>query len=176
MDPLEFRLKNTSDTRMRSVLEAAAKRFGCKKAAVRPAGAVSVSPAASMPETYVAEIAEVRVDKAERSGSNESSPRRTWASSVNPEGATMQMEGCIMMGLGYALSEEIHFKGGQILTTNFHNYEVPRFSWMPEIEAILVKNDELGPRAAASRRSSPSAARLRMRCLTRSASGYSRCR
>jgi len=29
---------------------------------------------------------------------------------INPEGAKMQMEGCLTMGLGYALAEEIHFK------------------------------------------------------------------
>jgi CO/xanthine dehydrogenase Mo-binding subunit len=65
---------------------------------------------------------------------------------INPEGATMQMEGCIMMGLGYTLSEDISFKGGQILTTNFDTYELPCFSWMPQIETILVKNDELPPK------------------------------
>ena len=65
---------------------------------------------------------------------------------INPEGATMQMEGCITMGLGYTLAEDISFRGGQILTTNFDTYEVPRFSWMPEIETILVKNDELPPK------------------------------
>ncbi len=58
----------------------------------------------------------------------------------------MQMEGSIMMGLGYTLSEDISFKGGQILTTNFDTYELPRFSSMPQIEAILVKNDELSPK------------------------------
>jgi nicotinate dehydrogenase subunit B len=57
----------------------------------------------------------------------------------------MQMEGCIAMGLGYALSEEVRFKGGEILTKNFDTYELPRFSWLPEIETILVKNDELTP-------------------------------
>jgi len=55
----------------------------------------------------------------------------------------MQVEGCIMMGLGYSLSEEIRFKGGRLFTNNFHNYSIPRFSWLPQIEAILVKNDEL---------------------------------
>jgi nicotinate dehydrogenase subunit B len=57
----------------------------------------------------------------------------------------MQIEGCIMMGLGYTLSEELSFKGGQILTTNYDSYKLPRFSWMPEIEAVLLKNDELAP-------------------------------
>ena len=31
---------------------------------------------------------------------------------INPDGAKMQMEGCISMGLGYVLTEELNFKGG----------------------------------------------------------------
>ena len=48
-----------------------------------------------------------------------------------------------MMGLGYALAEDIRFKGGKVLVTNFDDYAMPRFSWLPEIDAYLVKNDEL---------------------------------
>ena len=40
----------------------------------------------------------------------------------------MQMEVCITMGLGYALTEEIHFKDGEIFNLNFDTYEIPRFS------------------------------------------------
>ena len=54
----------------------------------------------------------------------------------------MQMEGCITMGLGYALSEEIHFKGGEILNTNFDTYEIPKFSWLPQIETVLIESTE----------------------------------
>ena len=57
----------------------------------------------------------------------------------------MQMEGCIMMGLGYTLTEDISFKGGQIFTSNFHNYKMPRFSMLPEIDAFILKNDDLAP-------------------------------
>jgi isoquinoline 1-oxidoreductase len=64
---------------------------------------------------------------------------------VNPVGATMQMEGCIAMGLGYALSEELRFEGGRMLDENFDTYELPRFSWLPRIETVLVKNDDLAP-------------------------------
>ena len=64
---------------------------------------------------------------------------------VNPDGATMQVEGCITMGLGYVLSEEVRFRGGQVLDENFDTYEMPRFSWLPRIETVLVKNDELAP-------------------------------
>ena len=55
------------------------------------------------------------------------------------------MEGCITMGLGYPLSEELRFEGGKILDTNFDTYEIPRFSWLPEIETVLVPNDGLAP-------------------------------
>ena len=78
---------------------------------------------------------------------------------VNPEGATMQMEGCITMGLGYALMEHIRFQGGEILDRNFNTYRIPRFSDLPEIETVLVENDELAPQGggepAIVRRDSP---------------------
>jgi CO/xanthine dehydrogenase Mo-binding subunit len=64
---------------------------------------------------------------------------------VNPEGARMQMEGGITMGLGYALAEELRFRGGEILDRNFGSYDIARFSWVPRIEAVLVRNDELAP-------------------------------
>ena len=64
---------------------------------------------------------------------------------VNPDGATMQVEGCITMGLGYVLTEELQFRGGQVLDDNFDTYEIPRFSWLPKIETVLVKNDALAP-------------------------------
>ncbi len=50
---------------------------------------------------------------------------------INPKGAQIQMEGCITMGPGYALTEEIRFRGGNILDNNFDTYEIPRFSWLP---------------------------------------------
>ncbi len=57
----------------------------------------------------------------------------------------MQMEGCINMGLGYVLSEELRFRGGEILDRNFASYELPRFSHVPKIETVLIKNEELPP-------------------------------
>ena len=64
---------------------------------------------------------------------------------INPEGAKLQVEGCVTMGLGYALTEEIHFKGGKILDLNFDTYELPRFSWLPKIETVLVKANDISP-------------------------------
>ncbi len=143
MDPLEFRLKNTSDARMRRVLEIVAQRFGYKSAP-SPSGRGYGIACGIDAGSYIAEIAEVKVDK------GEVKVKRIFAVqdmgvSVNPKGSMMQIEGCIMMGLGYALSEDIRFKGGRIFTTNFDTYRLPRFSWLPQIDAFLVKNDELAP-------------------------------
>jgi CO/xanthine dehydrogenase Mo-binding subunit len=145
VDPLTFRLNNTSDKRMRRVLETVAERFGWKKAAASSSRGVGVACGIDA-GTYVALMAEVRVDPA--TGSVKVGRivcAQDMGVVINPDGAKMQMEGCIMMGLGYTLSEEVRFGGGQILTRNFDTYEVPRFSGMPEIETVLVKNDELTP-------------------------------
>ncbi|MGD2115929.1 MAG: molybdopterin-dependent oxidoreductase [Acidobacteriota bacterium] len=152
IDPVDFRLRNTSDPRMRSVLRAAADAFGWKPAAA-PAGGgtgdgrrgrgVACGIDAG---TYVALMAEVVVDPEEGTVRVE---RVVGAQDmgvvVHPDGAAMQMEGCITMGLGYVFAEELRFRGGEILDRNFGTYDLPRFSWLPRIETVLVKNDQLSP-------------------------------
>jgi nicotinate dehydrogenase subunit B len=141
MDPLEFRLKHTSDARMRRVLQTAAERFGYKSAVGPSRRGIGIACGIDA-ETYVAEIAEIQVDN------GKVKVKRIVAAqdmgvAINPEGAKMQIEGCIMMGLGYTLSEELNYRGGKIFTTNFGDYQLPRFSWLPDIDAVLIKNDEL---------------------------------
>ncbi len=147
IDPLELRLRNTTDARMRAVLEAAAKAYGWKPGVAphrngRGRGLACGIDAGS----YVALIADVAVDRATGAVRVE----RVVAAQemgvvVNPTGAVMQMEGCITQGLGYALTEELRFRGGEILDRNFDTYHVPRFSWLPRIETVLVRNDEVAP-------------------------------
>ncbi len=147
MDPLEFRLKNTKDPRMLGVLRAVAEAYGWKPAAaLRKNGRGRGLACGIDAGTYVAHIADVTVDPATGSIKVD---RVVCAQDmgvvVSPDGARMQMEGCIMMGLGYALSEEVRFKGGKILETNFGTYRLPRFSWVPAIETVLVSNDQVAP-------------------------------
>jgi CO/xanthine dehydrogenase Mo-binding subunit len=52
------------------------------------------------------------------------------------------MEGSITMGLGYALTEEVRFKDGRVLDHNFDTYRIPRSSWLPKIETVLIENPE----------------------------------
>jgi isoquinoline 1-oxidoreductase len=49
------------------------------------------------------------------------------------------------MGLGYALSEELRYQDGDIRVKNFHQYRVPRFSSVPEIQAVLLAHNDLPP-------------------------------
>lgn len=145
MDSLEFRLKNLKDKRMIRVLEAAAKKFSWKPAK-SPSGRGYGVAAGIDAGTYVAHIAEVEVDK--KTGQVQVKRvvcAQDMGLSINPEGAKIQMEGCITMGLGYALKEDIHFKGGEIFDLNFDTYEIPHFSWHPKIETVVIDDKEATP-------------------------------
>ena len=138
MDPVEFRLKNMVDDRMIRVLESAARKFGWTGAKA-PSGRGFGVACGRDSGTYVATMAEVEVDK--KTGAVQ--PKRVVCAQdmglvINPAGATIQVEGCITMGLGYALTEEVRFKGGKILDLNFATYKLPRFSWVPKIETVLI--------------------------------------
>ncbi len=145
IDPVELRLRNIRDERMRRVLEAAVQKFGWTPAAgpSRRGWGVACGVDAG---AYTVLMAQVRVD---RSSGAVRVERVVCAQDmgivVNPEGATMQVEGCVTMGLGYVLSEELRFSGGKILDENFATYELPRFSWLPRIETALVPNNDLAP-------------------------------
>ncbi|HVN79754.1 MAG TPA: molybdopterin cofactor-binding domain-containing protein [Terriglobia bacterium] len=145
IDPVEFRLKNLKDERMMRVLKTAAERFGWSTA--RSPSGNGFGVACGMDSgTYVAHIAQIEVD---RKSGHVRVKRVVCAQDmglvINPEGARLQMEGAITMGLGYALAEHVHFKGGKIIDTNFDTYEIPRFSWVPKIEAVIVKADDAPP-------------------------------
>jgi isoquinoline 1-oxidoreductase len=138
IDPVEFRLKNMRDERMIRVLKTAAEKSGWT-AAKHPSGRGLGVACGIDSGTYVATIAEVDVNK--QTGHVQVKRvvcAQDMGLSINPEGAAIQMEGCITMGLGYALAEDIHFKGGRVLDTNFDTYEITRFSWTPKIETVIL--------------------------------------
>jgi nicotinate dehydrogenase subunit B len=144
-DPLQFRLAHLKDKRMINVLQAAAKKFGWQPMKT-PSGMGYGIACGIDAGTYVAFMAEVQVDK----GSGNVDVRRVVCAQdmgvvVNPEGATTQMEGCITMGLGYALTEEIRFSDGEIFDLNFDTYTLPAFSWLPKIETVILENPDLPP-------------------------------
>jgi isoquinoline 1-oxidoreductase len=141
-DPVQFRLKHLSDKRMIRVLQTAAEKFGWKPGKAPSGRGVGVS-CGVYSGTYTAMCAEVAVNKT----SGRVQVKRVLLAqdqgiTVSPEGTRQQMEGCITMGLGYALSEEVRFKDGAVLHKNFDSYALPRFSWLPKIETVLIDNPE----------------------------------
>ncbi len=145
-DPLGFRLRHLEDRRMRAVLEAAAGRFGWVPVKTPSGRGWGISCGIDA-ETCVAAMAEVEVDR----GSGRVSVKRVVCAQdmgqvVNPRGAALQMEGCVTMGLGYALSEEIRFRDGRLSDTNFDTYAIPRFSSLPKIDTVIVPNPDLAPK------------------------------
>ena len=143
VDPLAFRLRHLTDPRLIRVLGAAAERFGWVPG-VGPSGRGVGVACGSWRGTLVAAMAEVAVDRA----TGQVRVKRVVLAQdlglvVNPDGARQQMEGAVTMGLGYALSEGLRFKDGRILDENFDTYRIPRFSWLPVIETVLVHNPGL---------------------------------
>jgi nicotinate dehydrogenase subunit B len=147
MEPLEFRLKNATDARLRAVLEAAAQKFGWgrqKSDAKRGFGIAGGTEKGS----YVATCVEIEIG-----GDGDVRVRRVaeafeCGAVVNPNGLHNQIVGSIMMGLGGALFEAIHFDNGRILNPHLADYRVPRFSDMPQVEVETINRTDLAPAGA----------------------------
>ena len=145
MDPLEFRRKNLKDENLLGCLKAVAEKFGYVPAKAPSGRGIGIA-IGSDAGAWVAHMAEVKVDK---STGKVSVVRIACAQDmglcVNPEGATIQMEGCMTMGLGYTLGEEVLFEGGKILTLSLDAYNIPRFSWLPKIETVILDRKDKPP-------------------------------
>jgi isoquinoline 1-oxidoreductase len=146
VDPLEFRLSHLEDNpRMSNVLKQGAKRFGWTPAK-GPSGRGFGMAAGVDVGTDVVVFVEVEVDKS----TGHVQVKRALSCQdmgvvVNPQGAILQAEGCMFMGLGYALREEIQFEGKNMLTRNFDSYGITQFNMVPELEAMLVDTKDEVP-------------------------------
>jgi isoquinoline 1-oxidoreductase len=145
MDPLDFRLAHLENPRLRAVLEEAAKQFNWREKVKQKQPGVGVGLACGTEKnSFVAACAEIAVDPAK----NSISVRRVCqafecGAILNPANLTSQVQGCIIMGMGPALREEMRFENGVIQNANFKHYLVPRFSDMPEIDIHLLDRPDL---------------------------------
>jgi nicotinate dehydrogenase subunit B len=139
IDPLEFRLRNLNDEKMIEVLKKAADIFGYKPGKGKGGRGIGMAIGTDV-GALVAQMAEIEVDK--KTGKVKVLRiicAQDMGLCVNPQGATLQMEGCMTMGLGYALSEELIYEGGNIITRGFDSYEIPRFTWLPKLETFIFE-------------------------------------
>ena len=146
-DPLAFRVAHLQNPRLRAVLETAAERFGWERRRTSTDENVGVGLACGTEKaSYVATCAEVAVDR--QRGTVE--VRRVCevfecGAILNPDNLRSQVYGCMLMGLGAALREEMLFEDGKILNASFAQYLVPRFRDVPELDVHLLNRPDIEP-------------------------------
>lgn len=142
MDPLQFRLKNTTDDRLRAVFEAVAEKAAWGKQKSTPERSFGMAGGFEK-GGHIATIAEVDIGPAKTVRIRRVVEAFECGAVVNPNGLRNQIEGAIMMGIGGALFEEVRFAAGRILNSHFSEYRVPRFKDMPRIDVVLVDRKDL---------------------------------
>ncbi|MEM7119492.1 MAG: molybdopterin cofactor-binding domain-containing protein [Chloroflexota bacterium] len=159
VDPLALRLQNLPEgelgQRYRRVLEAVAERSGWETPAP-PNRARGIACSVDV-NTVVAQVAEVSVENG-RIRVHKVTCAMDPGLVINPDGATAQAQGSIMMGLSSTFHEAIEVKNGMITAANFDKYPLLTMADAPEIDMILLESGDepfgvgeppLGPIAAA---------------------------
>jgi isoquinoline 1-oxidoreductase len=144
-DPLDFRLAHLENLRLRAVLEEAAKRFDWRGRVQEKRANTGLGLACGTEKgSYVAACVEIAVDSAQ----DKIAVKRVCevfecGAVVNPDNLLAQVQGCILMGLGPALREEMRFAEGQMRNAVFSRYLVPRQSDVPELDIHLLNRPDL---------------------------------
>ena len=150
VDPLAFRLAHLENPRLRSVLEKVTKEFGwtARRKGVTPERGVGLA-CGTEKDSVVAACVEVRLDRSKgRIEVAEICEAFECGPILNPANLLSQVQGCIVMALGGALTEEIEFRDGKVLNPRFSRYRVPRFRDVPRIDVHLVENRDIPPAGA----------------------------
>jgi CO/xanthine dehydrogenase Mo-binding subunit len=64
---------------------------------------------------------------------------------LNPLGHQGQVDGAVMQGIGYALTEELQYDEGHVTTLSMGDYKIPTMPDMPEMRTVLVESESGGP-------------------------------
>ena len=144
-DPLAFRLAHLENPRIRTVLETAAKHFDwpTRRKKITPETGVGLA-CGTEKNSVVAACVEVGIDR--KRGEikvNQVCEAFECGPIQNPANLLSQVQGCIIMGMGPALGEEIEFADGKILNAGFAGYHVPRFKDVPKIDVHLINKTDI---------------------------------
>ena len=138
-DPMDFRLDLVANNpRGQHLLEKVAEMSNWRDRGDRALGLSFAGYSSSM----AAGVAEIEVD-------DQSSNIRVthiWAAVdagriVSPDNAHNQIEGGIIFGLSSALSERIDIENGEVVQSNFFDYEVARADQIPPIDIYMASVD-----------------------------------
>jgi isoquinoline 1-oxidoreductase beta subunit len=141
-DPYTFRRGLLAhEPRMRAVLDLAAERAGWSNTPLPPGKGRGIAVAEAF-HSFVAQVAEVTVDKDGKVKVDRVVCAVDCGTPINPDIIAAQMEGGIGFGLGAALSSAITLKDGHVEQNNFDGYQVLRIDAMPKVEVHIVPSNE----------------------------------
>ncbi|MBA7704384.1 4-hydroxybenzoyl-CoA reductase subunit alpha [subsurface metagenome] len=94
---------------------------------------------------FSTQIAEVAVDP----GTGKVNVLNVWVGedigkAINPKLCEGQIEGGVVQGMGYALSEDYFWEEGKLLNPNFTDYKIPACIGIPRIHSFWVETNEPG--------------------------------
>jgi CO/xanthine dehydrogenase Mo-binding subunit len=146
-DPLAFRLAMLNGMpRLANVLKIVAERAGWGKPlpANTGLGLACVTAQERKDPTFTASAIQARVDPQSGQVSVEKIICAVDCGIVvNPDGARAQVEGSLLFGLSNTLKERGTIENGQLVQSNFHDYQLLRMNEVPEVvEVHLVKSRE----------------------------------
>ena len=140
-DPFEYRRGLLAHhPRHQGVLELAAAKAGWGKPL--PAGRGRGIAVHESFGSWVAQVAEVSVTPRGQVKVHRVVAAVDCGQYVNPDTIAAQIEGGIAFGLSAALHSQITLKGGRVVQSNFHDYEVLRLNEMPEVEVHILPSGE----------------------------------
>jgi len=93
--------------------------------------------------SYVAEVAEVSLDKDGTPRVHRVTAAIDCGQPVNPDGVAQQVEGAIVYGLTAALQGAITIKNGAVEQSNFHDYPLMTIEQMPVVDVHIVPSTNL---------------------------------
>lgn len=141
-DPVIFRRELLANTpRALGVLNLVAEKSDWKKSL--PKGVTRGIAVHKSFGTWVAQVAEVRVNADKSFKVERVICAVDCGVAVNPDVIRAQMEGGIGMGLSAALGEAITLKNGVVEQSNYHQYQLMRINAMPKVEVHIVPSAEM---------------------------------
>lgn len=140
-DPLAYRLSLLGkNPRHAGALNLAAEKAGWGKPLAKGMGrGIAVHESFG---SYVAQVADVSVDKDGHVKVHRVVCAVDCGQVVNPDTVIAQMEGGIVYGLTAALYGEITLSGGRVQQRNFYDYKMLRMNEMPKVEVYIVPSTE----------------------------------
>ena len=140
-DPVAYRLamlNGKEAERFRNVLNIATTKAGWGKA---PKGRFHGVALMEGYGTYVAQVAEVSIDKG-AVRVHKVTCAVDCGTMINPDIVRAQVESSVAYGMSAVLLSKITFKDGKVEQSNFHDYPVMRMNQMPVVDVHLVASTE----------------------------------